>query len=187
MDYFNFFLFFISYSFFGYLMEMIKLSIENKRFVKRGFLLGPWCPVYGMGYIVILFITRFKNNILLVCLFSFFLIGILEYLTSFLLEKFFNARWWDYSKRKFNLDGRICLSNLFLFSFYGLIAIYIVNPFLNEFFMKIPHIITIIILIIFLLDVVVSVTVISRLKIRKSKNKDNTEEINKKVKDVILD
>lgn len=178
-----FFLFFITYSIIGCLMEIIKLSVANKRFVKRGFLIGPWCPIYGFGYIVIYFITYFKNNIFLVAISSFFIIGFLEYIVSFLLEKLFNARWWDYSKRKFNINGRICLHNLFLFSFYSLIAIYILNPFLYKLFLYVPWQVTLTIFLIFLLDSIISLSIISKLKIKKSKNRDNTEEISEKVKE----
>lgn len=183
----KFFFYFITYSIIGCLIEIVKLSIEHKRFVKRGFLIGPWCPIYGCGYIFIHFISYFKNNLLLILIISFLGLGILEYIVSFLLEKLFHARWWDYSDKKMNLNGRICFSYLVLFSLFSILAIYILNPYLSTLFEYIPKKILLLLVCLFILDVIVSISIISKLKLRKLKNKDNTEEISEKVKDVLVD
>ena len=106
----EYFLYFIIYSFLGWTMEVICKLVELKKFVNRGFLIGPICPIYGYGVLaIVLIIGSFKGDLLAVFLKSILVCSILEYLTSYLMEKIFKARWWDYSNKKFNLNGRICL------------------------------------------------------------------------------
>ena len=117
--------------------------------------------------------------------------GILEYFTSWIMEKIFNARWWDYTDRKFNLNGRVCLGNLLPFGIGGTIIVKYINPYVERLFIIIPtkvlNIITISMMVIFSLDAIVSYFIIYRLrKVSKDvalKEKDNTEEISQAVKE----
>ena len=94
----NFFLIFLIYSFGGWLIESIGNLITKKKFVNRGFLIGPYCPIYGLGVILItLLLSRYKEDLIVLFFLSAILCGILEYFTSFFMEKLFKARWWDYS------------------------------------------------------------------------------------------
>ena len=105
------------------------------------------------------------------------------------MEKLFNARWWDYSTKKFNINGRICLEILSLFGLLGCIGIYIINPIIYKIFSFLSPTITMVfaifVLMILILDVTVSFKIISTFKMAsfQFKNKDNTEEITKKVKE----
>lgn len=186
MDLYTFFLMFIFYSFIGYIYETIGVYIFTKKIVNRGFLIGPWCPIYGFGFVFLLILSKLKSNpyiFFFACTFTF---SILEYFTSYLLEKLFKVRWWDYSKRKFNLNGRICLANIIFFGLIGTFITYVVHPFLIKMFSNITNSVSIFFLVIFILDIVISFSVISKLKIKKHKGKkDNTEEISKSVKNVI--
>ena len=90
--------------------ESTLCSITQRKPVNRGFLNGPICPVYGFGALIIVFtLENVKGNLLALFLASAVLTCTLEYITSYLLEKLFKTQWWDYSKRRFNLNGRICL------------------------------------------------------------------------------
>ncbi len=110
------FLLFSIYSFLGWLMEVVNTLRVEKKFVNRGFLVGPFCPIYGFGVLLMtIMLKKYQNDIVATFIFSILICGILEYFTSFFLEKIFHARWWDYSNRKFNINGRICLENLFIF------------------------------------------------------------------------
>ncbi len=110
------FLLFSIYSFLGWLMEVVNTLRVEKKFVNRGFLVGPFCPIYGFGVLLMtIMLEKYQNDIVATFIFSILICGILEYFTSFFLEKIFHARWWDYSNRKFNINGRICLENLFIF------------------------------------------------------------------------
>lgn len=102
-------LFFI-YSFVGWLWETVYCSIKAKHFVYRGFLVGPITPIYGFGILgVLYFIEPFQSNLVLLYVLSTVLVTILEYLTSFGLEKLFHATWWDYHNVPLNINGRVAL------------------------------------------------------------------------------
>ncbi|MDG3375083.1 hypothetical protein P5D95_26830, partial [Vibrio parahaemolyticus] len=102
-------LFFI-YSFVGWLWETVYCSIKAKHFVYRGFLVGPITPIYGFGILgVLYFIEPFQSNLVLLYVLSTVLVTILEYLTSFGLEKLFHATWWDYHDVPLNINGRVAL------------------------------------------------------------------------------
>ena len=183
-------LFFI-YSFAGWLMEVIRVSKKEKKFVDRGFLIGPYCPIYGYGVLLITILLRkYTDDIIVTFFMSLIICGILEYLTSYLMEKIFKARWWDYSDRKFNINGRICLENLIPFGIGGCIIVYIINPFLLGIIGFVPDIIMNILLtfllISYITDLIVSLKIILNLKIVKKELKDNTDEISEKVKKIIL-
>ncbi|MDR0286797.1 MAG: putative ABC transporter permease, partial [Clostridiales bacterium] len=105
-------LYFAIYSILGWIIESAYCSIFAHKPINRGFLSGPWCPVYGFGALLILLFTGpFKQNPFLVFAISLLSTSILEYFTGWLLETLFKTRWWDYSKHKFNIKGRVCLQN----------------------------------------------------------------------------
>ncbi|MEE3342649.1 MAG: putative ABC transporter permease [Bacilli bacterium] len=165
----NYFLIFFIYSFLGWIAETIYTTIIEKKLVNRGFLIGPYCPIYGCGSILmILYLTQYKNNLITVFLLSMFICCFLEYLTSYIMEKIFKARWWDYSNMKYNLNGRICGENAILFGLGGLFIIYISNPFVERiiklFNSKIIIILSIIFFVIFVIDTILSFNIINKLK-----------------------
>lgn len=89
-------------------MEVVCKLIQFRRFINRGFLIGPYCPIYGFGSVLIgLLLSRYAGEPLVVFILAMVVCGTLEYVTSYLMEKLFHARWWDYSDKRFNLNGRI--------------------------------------------------------------------------------
>ena len=132
-----YFLWFVVYSFLGWLYETILCSIEEKMFVKRGFLYGPYCPVYGFGAIINVLTISSINNPILLFFMGMLLTCALEYFTSWLLEFIFHARWWDYHYMRFNINGRICLLGAIVFGFFSVIVIKVIQPFLVNIFLKI--------------------------------------------------
>lgn len=124
------FLIFIMFSFIGWCSEVVYVGfIHNHRFINRGFLHGPLCPVYGFGGVVILTLPPALYQTWLPLYFaSMLLCTIVEYFVSWFMEKLFHTRWWDYSKYKFNIKGRVCLLNSILFGFMGLGVIRFVYP-----------------------------------------------------------
>lgn len=182
---------FIIYSILGYLMEVIIVSSKTKKLTDRGFLIGPWCPIYGFGALFItLLLKKYYNDPITLFIMSFLIGTILEYITSYLMEKIFHARWWDYSNHKFQINGRVSLTTSLGFGTLGLILVYIFNPFFLKIIKNVPKIIfnlsMIIILIVFLIDVVISYRIISKIKIDKNtKIKDLTEKYNEKVKEIL--
>ncbi len=129
------FLIFIMFSFVGWISEVFYVGIFHEhKFVNRGFLYGPICPVYGFGGVVILLLPPSLYNTWIPLFFaSMILCTAVEYLVSWIMEKMFHARWWDYSHYKFNINGRICLLNSVLFGFMGLGVIHFVYPYMLAF------------------------------------------------------
>ena len=189
-----YFLLFIIYSFIGWCIEVVGRLIEDKRFINRGFLIGPYCPIYGYGGLLITFLLKkYIEDPLTLFIMAILVCGILEYATSYLMEKIFKARWWDYSKRKFNINGRVCLETIIPFGLLGLLIMYVTNPFLLEKLEQIPdiwlNILFWTLLTIFIVDNVVSTVVISYIKKALKfvgKNIDTTEELTKKIKEVLM-
>ena len=186
------FILFMIYSFIGWIIELIHGYVRNKKIVNRGFLIGPYCPIYGFGAILmIFFLKKYLNEpitlfFMCICIFS-----ILEYITSYLMEKLFKARWWDYSNYKYNINGRICLETMLPFGVAGLITMYIVNPIFTNGLHNIPQIVLSVIFIVLsitlIVDILLSTSVMANVtKTIKKVKKDNTEEITAKVKELIL-
>lgn len=188
------FLFFFVASVIGYLVEVIFCSIDQKKLVlNRGFLIGPYIPIYGVGTITILFLLRkYFNDPMALFFLTTIVCSFIEYFTSWIMEKMFKVRWWDYTDKKFNIEGRVCLVNSLLFGLAGLIVVYFIYPLINNLLFSIPHaaliIISSICLIIFLTDLIITLTTL--IGVRKTladfKGKDATEiareEVMKKIK-----
>lgn len=184
-------LFFI-YSFIGWLIEVIGKLIEKHKFINRGFLIGPICPIYGHGCILmILTLSRYKDNPLTLFVNAIFICSLLEYFTSYFMEKIFKARWWDYSTRKFNLNGRICAETMIPFGILGTLVICVINPIfeylLNLFNFETIKITAIVLFIIYIIDYTISLIIMFGFKgTLKTVEKDGTEEITKKVKKILI-
>ena len=183
-------LIFFIYAIAGWIMETTTISIRNKKFVNRGFLVGPVCPIYGYGVVLVsVLLKKYQEDMVATFCMSIIICGLLEYFTSFFMEKMFKARWWDYSQKKFNINGRICLENLVLFGIASCIIVYIVNPFIigkiNLIPQNIQSLIIIILLLIHVVDNIISYKIILNLKQVSKEVKDNTIEISEKVRKII--
>lgn len=140
MQIFHVFLLFLCYSFIGWAWETALCSTREKRFINRGFLYGPLCPVYGFGGLLIMYLLKpWAHTWIPLFLASMVITSILEYLTSWGMEKLFHARWWDYSSHKFNLNGRIYLGGAFFFGIMGTTVMHFVHPYLVNFLVSLPN------------------------------------------------
>lgn len=183
---------FIIYSILGWIIETANCTFYKKELVlNRGFLIGPYLPVYGVTSIVmILFLNEYKHDLFTLFAMSVVYASIVEYIASYLMEKLFKARWWDYSERKFNLEGRICLRNSLLFGICGVLLVKYIHPFVITIIDMIPNnifnIISFLLIVIFLIDLIISFIIISNLKVNFTNIRtDSTEEIDKLVKEVL--
>ena len=173
----------------GWAMEVACKRIEYKRFINRGFLIGPWCPIYGVGaLLIVLLLSPHAQSPLSVFLLAMVLCGALEYITSWLMEKLFHARWWDYSYRRFNLNGRICANTLIPFGLLGVLLVYVVHPFLFGLFEKLPplalNLLFFGVLAVFLADVVISSTILGKIRASASSTgADDTEMLTRAVRE----
>lgn len=136
LDYIFYFFF---YSFIGWFFESCYCSIRPKKWINRGFLRGPICPIYGTGGLVMMIclipLRHITENLylneLLIFIAGAILCDIVEFMTSYIMEKLFNARWWDYSNKKFNIQGRICLTHTFYWGTCSCLFVFILEPIMN--------------------------------------------------------
>lgn len=163
-----YFLWFIIYSLIGWIYESAICSISEKKLINRGFLNGPYCPIYGFGAIIdIICLEKLENTILI-----FFLGAILacslEYFTSWAMEKLFHAKWWDYSNRKFNLKGRICLLGAIVFGTLSALLIKVIHPVVTSYTYRIQksklNILSLLLFLVFLSDTIYTITELAKFE-----------------------
>lgn len=132
-------LFFFIYCFFGWIFESAYVSVKNRKFVNRGFMRGPFLPLYGFGAILILFVTLPVRNSSYVLMYflSAFAATILEYATGAAMEKIFKVRYWDYSYKKFHFRGYICLGSTIAWGFLGIFLVKVIHGPIEKIIMRI--------------------------------------------------
>ena len=189
-------LLFFSYAFIGWCIEVTLKYFQFHRFINRGFLTGPWLPIYGSGAVLITIAVKgaapLESSIGTTFVLSLLLCGLLEYLTSYYLEKRFHARWWDYSQKPMNLHGRVWIGNLILFGLGGVLIVNLINPLLERIsrHLSLPaqEVLALSLSAIFIADYVMSHFVLKLVKTEVEGSKaDNTEEISKEVKLLLRD
>lgn len=121
----------VLYSVVGWIYETSICSFDQRKYVRRGFLYGPYCPIYGFGAVLdIMILGKLENPIQL-----FFggavLACLLEYFTAWLLESLFHSKWWDYSKWKFNIKGRVCVIGAVVFGMFSVALIKVIHPIMS--------------------------------------------------------
>ncbi len=189
----TYFLLFMIYSFFGWVIEVINGVILRHKVSNRGFLIGPICPIYGVGSLLLTSILSGpeKNFLAVFCI---GLVGgvTIEYLTSVIMEKMFHVRWWDYSYMPFNLNGRICLQVALMFGVAALLINEITNPFflglINQISVNVRIAIAIILFVIFIIDFTTSFILIRNFKVTVGTvSKDATDEISERVHNILME
>ena len=181
--------YFIIYSFLGWVMESTFRSVLEKKIINTGFLIGPLCPIYGIGAcIMFLFLDKFYDNVLILFLVSIVSLTLWEYIVGVLLEKVFNTKCWDYSNQKFNFQGRICLINSLCWGVLGVIFIKYIHPFIQELVKKVDihvlHYVILIATVVFLIDMIVSIVKVKNIKVTLQKIEDLNQEIKEKLKEI---
>ena len=121
----------VVFAVFGWIYESAYCTIVERRWQNRGFLYGPLCPIYGVGFIAMMAACQLLDaqgiapepwQVFVVVAMG---AAVLEYITSWTLEQLFHARWWDYSNMPLNLNGRICVPAMALFGLMGLLVVYV--------------------------------------------------------------
>ena len=183
---------FLFYSFIGWIIEVIYTFITEKKFVNRGFLIGPLVPIWGFGAVLITLILKKDDSLFNLAISSAFIGTFLEYVVNDVMEKMVKVRWWDYSRLPFNINGRVWLGSSLFFGLGGILVVKFLNPIIFNLFSMINEVIfswiVIIFVLIFLTDFCISFNIINKLKISAlSMKKDYTEEISKKVRSVLME
>lgn len=188
-------LFFI-FSIVGWMIEVTLKYFQYHRFINRGFMIGPYCPIYGSGVVAITVcvgsLVGSAGSIGDTFLAGFFICGALEYFTSWYMEKLFHARWWDYSQKPMNLNGRVWIGNLILFGIASVAVVRIIDPVyfnlianLSPFWL---HLFAICIVVVMLTDLITSHVLMNIVRREiDAQEGDNTEEISHRVHELLKD
>lgn len=187
-----YFALFMIYAVAGWIMEVTLFLCQEKKFINRGFLIGPYCPIYGVCcLLMIATFQQYSHSPLTLFVMAAVLCTVVEYLTSVVMEKLFDTRWWDYSQVPFNINGRVCLHNSVIFGVLGFILVYSVNPILEQALRSIPSDIllgfSLASFVLFLADNITSFNLMARMKwtAHSIVNKESTEEITEKLKEFL--
>lgn len=139
MDFFYCVWLFFLLSIFGWLWEGFLYLFKDDIYVNRGFLTGPWLPIYGMGGIMLeLLFHRWRDRPLLTFVSSMALCTLLEYMAGWYLELTWGVKWWDYSDMPWNLHGRICLVSSLLFGVGGTLLVWVISPRFYSLYRRVP-------------------------------------------------
>ncbi|MGN0753523.1 MAG: hypothetical protein ACI4ME_03620 [Aristaeellaceae bacterium] len=162
-------LFFFLCSMLGWLMEVVTIFVRRGKFVNRGFLIGPYCPIYGTGCVLMTWlIPMYADSIPATFALALILCGTVEYLTSWAMEKIYHARWWDYSGQRFQINGRVCLKNLLAFGVLGVLVVKLLAPYAFGLFGRMPeglvYGLCIGLVVLFITDVTLSANVLGRIR-----------------------
>lgn len=160
--------YFVLYSFLGWCLEVCFCTVVTGKWVNRGFLNGPVCPIYGFGMLVITAVLGpLQQNLLLLFVGGMVLTSTLELITGFVLKQLFHTRWWDYSDQKFQLGGYICLKFSLAWGLVGTLAVRLLHPAVRRLVEALPRQagipLLVIILLVFVADTIVTVNTIARL------------------------
>ncbi|MDR5658461.1 putative ABC transporter permease [Serpentinicella sp. ANB-PHB4] len=139
MDIYHLLFHFIIYAFLGWCIEVMYQYKKHRRFINRGFLYGPLCPIYGSGAVLLLFFLHDVSSLFLLFIGGFLIATFLELITGYLLEVFFETRWWDYSNEKFNLWGYVSLKFSVYWGLLTIVFVKQVHPFIEYLISYIPE------------------------------------------------
>lgn len=138
-SFYNLIMYFFIYSFLGWCVEVFYAFKNQRKFVNRGFLHGPLCPIYGSCILLmIILLSNFKGNFFILFLAATLATSVIEYITGFILEKLFKTKYWDYTEDPFNLHGRICLHFSIMWGLASLAVVKIVHPIIASIVNSIP-------------------------------------------------
>lgn len=170
LSFYDIVIYFVLFAIAGYICEVIFAAIVLGKFVNRGFLNGPWCPIYGFGVVIVAICLKpLSKSLLVLFIGSVLLTSVLEYFTGYILEKVFDQKWWDYSDDKFNLGGYICLKFSLLWGVACTAVVKFVLPAVDAVIRVVPHFVGLIVtgVIVALMLIDLSATVITIMGIKK--------------------
>ena len=128
------------YSCLGWCCEVAFAALKTGKFVNRGFLNGPVCPIYGFGVLsVVLVLEPVKDNLLLLFFGSMVFTSLLEFIAGFAMERIFHDKWWDYSNNPFNIKGYICLEFSIIWGIACVLVVDIIHPIIMKLVNAVPH------------------------------------------------
>jgi len=175
---------FLIYGFLGWCTEVAFAAFKHRKFVNRGFLYSPICPIYGIGVLCVVSVLNvYAEKTMLLYITSVIITTVLEWITGFLLEKLFHHKWWDYSNIPFNISGYVCLPFSLIWGIACVVIIKWIHPFFMKFIMWIPKPLGVLFLIVaticLVVDICITVQGILNMNIRLSKMQELADELQK--------
>lgn len=186
------FLIFLAYSCLGWLIEIASTALQHRRIYNRGFLIGPICPIYGVGAVLGSWIFSGIDQNWLIFLLCTISGGLLEYVTSLWMEACFHVRWWDYKKQPFNINGRTCLGAMLGIGLLGVLVVKVFTPAMLDFFggfnAVVIYIVAAVLFAVSLVDLIWSLILILHFKVAAGTvEADATAEISNNIRNVMME
>lgn len=186
------FLIFMTYAFGGWAMEVIISLLQRRKLVNRGFLVGPICPIYGVGALLLSLVVSSDESPLAIFCVAVVGSAVLEYSVSYIMEKLFRVRWWDYTDQPFNLNGRICAESVLAFGVIGVLILKIINPALLALYSSMPQFLMLLLAAVLaawlIFDVALSLWLMLGIRVTVGTvQRDATDEIAARVHEVLTD
>ncbi len=173
-----FVLYFFVYGFLGWCTEVAFAACRERKFVNRGFLNGPICPIYGIGVgMVVQFLTPYKDNLFLLYVTSVALVTALEWVTGFVLEKIFHNKWWDYSKMPLNLNGYVCLLFSLIWGVACVLIVDFIHPLIHKVLSWIPFPVGVVLIVVLGIAISADLYVTSSTILKMNKRLEKMKEI----------
>lgn len=171
-------LYFFVYGFLGWCTEVAFAACKERKFVNRGFLNGPICPIYGIGVgIVVQFLTPYKENLVLLYIASVVMVTALEWVTGFILEKIFHNKWWDYSKMPLNLNGYVCLLFSLIWGVACVLIVDFIHPLIHKVLSWIPFLVGMTLIVVLSIVMFVDLYVTASTILKMNKHLEKMKEI----------
>ena len=185
MQIYYFALYFFVYGFLGWCTEVAYAAVKEGKFVNRGFLNGPICPVYGIGVgVVVQFLTPFENNLILLYITSTILVTVIEGITGYLLEKIFHNKWWDYSNQPLNIGGYVCLVFSIIWGVFCVAIVKVIHPLIHKVLSLIPMVAGIVIMIVLAIALFADLYVTASGILKMNRRLETMEKIASELKDL---
>lgn len=178
---------FAIYSCLGWCAEVIYATVNTGKFVNRGFLNGPYCPIYGLGIVIVVScLMPIKDNLFFLFVGSIVLASGLEFITGLALEKLFNQKWWDYSEVPFNIKGYICLKASLVWGIACILVLNVLQPLMEHFIIELPVKVGVLLLVafysVFLVDIVIAIITLRKVYQRHRMILEIEQKIEQKIK-----
>lgn len=185
MEIYYFILYFFTYGFFGWCTEVAFAAFKQGKFVNRGFLNGPICPIYGVGVsVVVSFLTPLEESLILLYAASTILVTFIEWLTGYLMDKIFHHKWWDYSNQPLNIGGYVCLLFSLIWGVACVAIVKVIHPLIYKTLSFIPVTLGIVIAIILVVVLFVDLYVTASGILKLNKRLDAMEKIAAELREV---
>lgn len=185
MDFYSIAIYFFVYGFLGWCTEVAFAACKEHRFVNRGFLNGPFCPIYGFGVsLVIIFLTPYRSNLILLYIASIILVTLLEGITGWAMDKIFHNKWWDYSNMPLNIGGYVCLPFSLVWGIACVAIMNLIHPLIHHVLALMPRTLGIVLIVLFGILLIIDTCVTTSAIFKFNKQLEHMEKIASELHDL---